>query len=76
MAYQSVTLATLTLLLITSCASPSPVVNTCITIKTYTPEQQSEILKAEKAVSPDSPLISPLQDWVRMRDQARACAAR
>lgn len=51
---------------------PAPIVNTCMAVKTFTPAQQSDILFEERKLSDGSILITVLQDWARMRAEARA----
>lgn len=50
-------------------------INACPALKTWTPDEQKE-LRRELEISPDSRLLyDALEDYKRMRDDARACGA-
>lgn len=63
-------LAILTVMIITACA---PIVSNCIAVKPLSHEETNQIYMAETKLPENSPLIPILMDWVRMRDEARAC---
>jgi len=62
--------------LLSGCANAPANRSGCIAVKPVTHEQQAAIAQAVKVLSVGSPLIGIMTDWVRMRDESRACAAR
>lgn len=60
-------------LVLAACQPAAPVIQTCIPVTPWTPEQQRQILDAEKALPSDSILIPVLMDYSALRAQARAC---
>jgi uncharacterized lipoprotein YajG len=58
-------------LLLAGCAS-SP--HSCVTIKPMTPQEQSALAGAVSSLPADSPIITAMGDYKRMRDESRVCA--
>ena len=59
----------LPLLLLCACSSPQPC--PAIAVKTWTPAEQREMLAEERTLPDNSILISVLEDYARLRREAR-----
>ena len=55
-------------LLLAGCATGA---GDCPAVKAYTVQQQQNIVKAWNALPDDSALLSPLNDWERMRQSLK-----
>lgn len=56
--------------------APAPIIHACPAVRTITPAEQKRIATAIAAEPADSPIPVAMQDYVKMRDEARACAAK
>ncbi|HXQ67986.1 MAG TPA: hypothetical protein VN980_15550 [Alphaproteobacteria bacterium] len=56
-----------------ACAPPAPVVIGCPAVKPWSTAEQSEMRRELDAMAADAILIAVMSDYVRMRDEARAC---
>jgi hypothetical protein len=61
------------LLALTACAAPAPVVMGCPAVKPWSAAEQNEMRRELDAMAADAILIAAMSDYVRMRDEARAC---
>lgn len=62
--------ALVVLLLLTGCASNSGV---CPQIRTYSQTEQLNQAATEATLPADSPLVQPLLEWAKLRQELRAC---
>lgn len=56
--------------LLVGCASGS---HSCVTVKTLTKQEQASLADAVSQLPPDSPIITAMGDYKRMRDESRVC---
>ncbi len=56
-----------------ACVPPAPVVMGCPAVKPWSAAEQSEMRRELDAMAADAILIAVMSDYVRMRDEARAC---
>lgn len=61
------------LIALAACVAKQESIHSCIPVKEWSAIEQHEIYIAEKRLQPDSLLIPVLEDYLRMRDEARAC---
>jgi len=61
------------LAMLAACAPPAPVVMGCPAVKPWSAAEQSEMRRELDAMAADAILIAVMSDYVRMRDEARAC---
>lgn len=55
---------------------PPIYVKSCGTLRTFSKAQQIAIAAQLMRAQPNNPVIQVADDWIRMRDEIRACAAR
>lgn len=63
-------IAGVALLLLGGCAGAS---HSCVVVKEMTPREQSALADALGKISTDSPIVTAMGDYKRMRDEARVC---
>lgn len=56
-----------------ACAPPAAVVVGCPAVKPWSAAEQNEMRRELDAMAADAILIAVMSDYVRMRDEARAC---
>lgn len=64
------------LLLVAACSAPAPIVIGCPTLHPWTAAEQAEMkreLHALPSNGGDPVMIAVMRDYIRMRDEARAC---
>jgi hypothetical protein len=61
-------------LLLSGCEHAAGAVAVCPPVTPYTAGQLAAVNQAQALLPDDSPILPVLEDWVRLRDAARACA--
>jgi len=61
------------LAMVAACAPPAAVVVGCPAVKPWSAAEQDEMRRELDAMAADAILVAVMSDYVRMRDEARAC---
>ena len=61
------------LAMLAACAPPAAVVVGCPAVKPWSAAEQNEMRRELDAMAADAILVAVMSDYVRMRDEARAC---
>lgn len=61
--------------ILAACGTQPVANNSCPAIKNFTAQQEQAMMADLRKLSHDSPLYDMAADWIRMRDELKACQA-